>query len=61
MSIDMNTNGGQIRLIEDMNAMLFTDIFNQFPNLEYLNFGVSAIWYQYVSFPSPFPTLISST
>ncbi|CAF0952712.1 unnamed protein product [Rotaria sordida] len=45
----------------DKNIVLFTHIFNTFPNLQTLNIGPSSIWYQYLSFDMSPPTVISST
>ncbi|CAF1443128.1 unnamed protein product [Rotaria sordida] len=46
---------------EYMNIFIFTQIFTMFPNLKYLNFGPSSIFYQRLSFGISPPTIISST
>ena len=45
---------------KDMNILLFTSIFAQCTNLEYLNFGSSISWYIHLSFLNSPPTCISS-
>jgi hypothetical protein len=47
--------------LEDMNILIFTQIFTMFPNLQYLNFCPSSILYQRLSFGASPPTIISST
>ncbi|CAF1414465.1 unnamed protein product [Rotaria sordida] len=45
----------------NMNIIIFTNIFKNFPNLKYLNFNPSFICDQYISFNWSSPTIFSST
>lgn len=46
---------------EDKNPRILAHIFTTFPNLQYLNFCASSIWYCGLSFTKPYPTINSST
>ncbi|CAF0921360.1 unnamed protein product [Rotaria sp. Silwood1] len=58
--IDISTNG-QRTSTEDVNVLLFIHILTVFPNLRYLNFGPSSIWYQQLSYDTQLSTMISSS
>jgi hypothetical protein len=57
--IDIIRNKKQIPTT-DANTFIFTNIFNIFKNLEYLNFGPSSIFYQQISFNYLLPSVTSS-
>ncbi|CAF2960014.1 unnamed protein product [Rotaria sp. Silwood2] len=58
--IDISANG-QRTSTEDVNVLLFIHILTMFPNLRYLNFGPSSIWYQQLSYDAQLSTIISSS
>ncbi|CAF1519878.1 unnamed protein product [Rotaria sp. Silwood1] len=57
--IDINNNKEQLS-IKNVNIFVFTHIFITYTNLQYLNFGSTSSYNQYLIFPNSSPTFISS-
>ncbi|CAF1217451.1 unnamed protein product [Rotaria sp. Silwood1] len=47
-------------ITENINTIIFTNIFNMFINLQHFNFVSSSIWYQMLSFDYSSPAFFSS-
>jgi len=60
-SLVIETITTRVYLRENVNAQIFTQIFNVSTKLQYLNFNPSPISYRAISFRDSSPTILSST